>query len=87
MKYLEIINEVNSFTGYSKLNFLCKLFIELGVKYDDSICEDEADFVEVFISEQITENMIYYYLLHYTNFYNLANNDDIFSFFNKDNQG
>ena len=85
MKYLEIIKEVNSFIGYSKLNFLCRLFIELGVKYEGGICEDESDFVEIFVSEQITDNMTYYYLLNYTNFYNLEKNDeDIFSFFNKD---
>lgn len=85
MKYLEIIKEVNSFSGYSKLNFLCRLFTELGVKYEGGICEDEADFVEIFVSEQITDDMTYYYLLHYTNFYNLEKNDeDIFSFFNKD---
>lgn len=84
MKYSEIIKEINSFTGYSKLNFLCKLFIELGVKYEIGICEDESDFVEIFVSKQITDNMTYYYLLNYTNFYNLEKNDNIFSFFNKD---
>ena len=84
MKYLEIIKEVNSFIGYSKLNFLSNLFIELGVKYEGGICKDESDFVEIFVSEQITDNMTYYYLLNYTNFYNLERNDYIFSFFNKD---
>ena len=84
MEYSEIIKEVNSFIGYSKLNFLCNLFIELGVKYEGGICEDESDFVEIFISEKITDDMTYYYLLNYTNFYNLKKSDNIFSFFNKD---
>ena len=84
MKYSEIIKEINSFMGYSKLNFLCKLFIELGVKYEGGICEDESDFVEIFVSEQITDAMTYYYLLNYTNFCNLEKNDEnMFSFFNK----
>lgn len=84
MNISNIKKEVNAMCGYDKLNFLCDLFIALGVNYEGGICESEPDFVEIFIAPQFTDKMKYDYLLKYTDFYNLKRNDYIYSFFNKD---